>query len=74
MTKLSEKTLEHLEKEVKRIQGKYNHRNYNPNHLWEAANYYNMSAEDWTEIIRLEEGANMALNDVIAYIKSHRNK
>lgn len=49
-----------------KIQEKIGNKHYDGNDLSTAEDYYGLSAESWSEIIRLEDGHRMATSDFLA--------
>lgn len=62
--------IERVEREIEQLTKKYSKKgNYDGNELHTAEDYYGISAENWNEVIRLEDGARSALSDVLSIIK-----
>lgn len=53
--------------EKKRKMGNHN---YDGNNLRSAEDYYSISAESWSEVIRLEDGMNRIITDLLTYLNS----
>ena len=59
-----------LAEKVAKIRNKFRKfDNYDGNNLHSAEEHYSISAKNWDEIIRLEDGAQAALSEVLALLK-----
>ena len=61
---------ERVVKIIKTVASKIERHSYDGNNLRDAADYYNIGAQDWTEIIRLEDGHNLATNSILSALSN----
>lgn len=55
--------------EIETYKKNFANKGYNGNDLESACDYYGIAAEDWSEIIRYEDGYNMAIANVLSLLR-----